>query len=761
MKKLFLLGMMCAFSLQMNAQQGIWQEVSQSVHPTQRTWTVEKARYFVANKLEIQNALSVAPMRNLSEARGKQGVTIELPMPYGGFASFMIEEDPIMPASLAAQFPDIKTYSGFDISNPSTTIVCDVTPAGFHGYILSAQGTVYIDPTSSQSNEEYVVYYKHDVQRQSTMYCEVETARNASDLPLDQLDAHLSALNGRYHATDLPEVPSTARSLEGSLRTYRLALACTGEYAAFHGGNVNTVFGAMATSIARVNGVYEKEFGIRMEFVPNNQSLIYLDAATDPYSNNSGGTMLGQNQNNVNTVIGSANYDIGHVFSTGGGGIASLGCVCSNTNKARGVTGSSAPVGDPFDIDYVAHEMGHQFGGNHTFNSSTDACGGGNRSGNTAYEPGSGTTIMAYAGICSPNNTQNNSDPYFHVASFDEIANFITLGNGKNCPVTTVVANNAPIINSITASGFNIPTNTHFFLDAKATDPNNDPITYCWEQYDLGSACDWAAPVGNAPLFRSYLGTASGRRVFPKMSAILNGQTQVLGEILPSYARSMKFRCMVRDSKAGGGATTYNDNAVTVNVVSTGAPFKITSYNTGIPSIIGATMVTINWDVAGTTATPISTPKVNILYSTDGGATFPITLAANVDNDGSESVWMPNIATTKGRIWVEGVNNIFFDVNDKDITVFSNVSDISDALTDAAWAIYPNPTTGVFTVNMQTMQKNTTLTLVNAVGQTVFQQWVTAGENEAILDITALPVGIYMLRWETPAGIVTKKVIKS
>src|SRR5690606_22782836 len=174
------------------------------------------------------------------------------------------------------------------------------------------------------------------------------------------------------------------------------------------------VLSAMVTTINRVNGIYEKELSVSLELIGDNDTLIYLNGSTDPFdANNNGGALLGQNQTNTNTVIGAANYDIGHIFSTDGGGIAFLGCVCANNQKARGVTGSPSPVGDPFDVDYVAHEMGHQFGANHSFN----ACSG-TESQQNAFEPGSGSTIMAYAGICGPvNNLQANSHDYFHITS--------------------------------------------------------------------------------------------------------------------------------------------------------------------------------------------------------------------------------------------------------------------------------------------------------------------------------------------------------
>ncbi|MBL0342799.1 MAG: T9SS type A sorting domain-containing protein [Bacteroidetes bacterium] len=403
-----------------------------------------------------------------------------------------------------------------------------------------------------------------------------------------------------------------------------------------------------------------------MVLIPNNNLLVYTNSTTDPYTNGNGGTMLTENINNCNTVIGSANFDIGHVFSTGGGGVAGLGVVCG-ASKARGVTGSSNPVGDPFDIDYVAHEMGHQFAGNHTFNSSTGSCSG-NQAASAAYEPGSGITIMAYAGICGSDNLASNSIAYFHTKSFDEIVIFSTTGNGNTCPATTATGNTPPVVTSMGAN-YSIPISTPFILTGAANDGGN-PITYSWEQYDLGTAGAWNANLANAPIFRPFTPTTSASRTFPKISDIINNVTTV-GEILPNVARTMNFRLTVRDNQAAGGGVTHPDTTVIISVINGGGAFAVTAPNTAV-SWAGGSTQTVSWNVSGTTAAPISTANVKISLSTDGGNTFPTVIVASTANDGTESISVPNVASTQARIKVEAVGNIYFDMSNANFTITSS-----------------------------------------------------------------------------------------
>jgi hypothetical protein len=385
--------------------------------------------------------------------------------------------------------------------------------------------------------------------------------------------------------------------------------------------------------------------------------LFYTNGATDPYNNNDAFSMRVQNQTNIDSVVGTANYDVGHVFATAGGGYATVGSLCSASSKAEGATGMSNPIGDAFDVDYVAHELGHQFGGNHTFNGTSGNCGDpGARSSTHAYEVGGGSTIMAYAGICSPEDLQPNSSAQFHGESLNEITAFLTSGGGASCGTTAATGNALPTVSG--GSSHTIPQRTPFGLTAAGSDANGDTVTYQWDQFDLGTASSSVATAstddGFRPLFRSYPQSVSPTRTFPSLTYILNNAnvppatyscsagTCLTGETLPASNRTTHFLVTARDNRSGGGAVSTS--SVQVMVTTAAGPFAVTSPNTPVSWTGGPQTVT--WNVADTTAAPVGTANVNIWLSSDGGANFSTVLASSTPNDGAEVVTIPDTPRT-------------------------------------------------------------------------------------------------------------------
>lgn len=624
------------------AQRVLWADTQVSTAARQATQPLSQYRAVSFQLPAMREALATAPTEKGAAARTSATV-VSLPLPDGTSQRFRVAQAPVMTAALAARYPGIRTYMAQGIDDPTATARLDVSPDGFHAMILAADKTVYIDPTGL-GQDTHLVFERRAMNRGAFAFV---CATPGSD---------------EVAATAAPVVNRAALANGTTLRTYRLALACTGEYAAFHGGTKAGAMAAMVASLNRINGIYEKELAVRMVLVPQNDDLIFLDPATDPYTNNDGEAMLPQNQSTVDARIGTANYDIGHVFSTGGGGIAQRPSVCIS-GKARGVTGLSAPVNDAFDVDFVAHEMGHQFGADHTFNSVSGNCGGGNRTANSAYEPGSGSTIMAYAGICGGDNLQPSSDPYFHSRSFDQILAHIT-GAG-NCSVNTSTGNTPPTVDA--GRNYAIPISTPFVLTGAATDANGDALTYSWEQYNLGPAGSVNAPSGDAPLFREFAPTTIPLRTFPRLTELVNN-TRVTGELLPTYGRRLIFRLVARDNRVGGGGVDYD--SMHVVVVPTAGPFVVTLPNTPATWLATAPQQ-VTWNVANTTAAPINAAAVDILLSTDGGLTYPTTLLANTPNDGGETVTIPASVgnSSTARIRVQASGGIFFDISNQNFTI--------------------------------------------------------------------------------------------
>lgn len=633
------------------AQNSAWKLWSSNKAVTSET--IRKTAYSENQKLlqfdavQFKQTLANVPQKS----SGQSGVEIQLPNIKGQLEKFVVWESSNFEPALQAQFPEIRAYVGKGITDPSAVLNFSFDPKGIKTMIFRANiGTEFIEPFTKDRSVYVVFDSATRIKGQLPFACSTEDFSMSQNLS-DKLN-------------------NSNRSSAQSYKTMRLALSCTAEYTTYFGGTVAGALAAMNATMTRCNGVFEKDLAIKLLIIANNSAVIYTNAATDPYSTETGtGAPAAWNtqlQNTLTSVIGAANYDIGHLFgATGGGGNAGcIGCVCVDATKGSGITSPAdgIPEGDNFDIDYVAHEMGHQMGANHTF-----AYGGisGTENGTTNVEPGSGSTIMAYAGI-GGNGTdmQPHSDDYFCYKSIAQIqSNMAT----KTCPVSTslAVTNPKPGV-AVQGTAYSIPISTAFKLTGSGTGTTGEVLTYCWEQNDDASVISPAASIPSptktdGPNFRSRPPSLSPVRYFPQFSDVLAGNLTPTWETTSSVARTLSFAFTVRDNVLGGGQT--NSAATTVTVVNTGAAFAITNPNTADVSWSLGSTQTVTWNVAGTTANGINTATVNILFSTDGGATFPTVLASNTANDGSEVITLPTTASPTCRILIESVGNIFYAVS--------------------------------------------------------------------------------------------------
>jgi hypothetical protein len=663
----------------------------------------------------LKTELSKAPVRENSG--GITSLVIMFPTPEGVFERYKIMEAPVLHPELGAKYPGIKSYAGQGIDDPTATIRFSVsTQTGLHAMISTGKKSMYyIDPYTSDK-KTYTIYSRESI-----------TSRSEDFSCLTREDDEA----GRKSSPTMTD--AIAATNDKKLRKYRLALSCNAEYGNIFAGSSGTdaqkkanILAQMNVTMTRVNGVYERDLSITMEIIPNNDLIIYYGSTTtDPWSNE----WNTKTQQVIDGAIGNANYDIGHNFNTTGGGNAGcIGCVCVTGQKGSGYTGRSNPTGDAFDIDYVAHEMGHQFGGYHTQSSSTCRSG----SGTTEVEPGSGSSIMGYAGICAT-NVQSNSDAYFAYVNIRDISANIQTGASSACAQVVNLVNNPPTANA--GLDYVIPKSTAFVLRGQGSDPDGDALTYTWEQNDPENPNSTAAPTSTrtvGPMFRSKQGTSSPDRYMPQLSDVIANNLTPTWEVIPSVARTLNFSLTVRDNKAGGGQTADDLMRVTVN--GTAGPFIVSAPNTAVSWAAGSAQ-TVTWNVASTNVSPINCANVNILLSTDGGLTYPVVLVSNTPNDGSQVITVPSNQSSTCRVKVESVGNIFYDISNANFTITAPVSCTATVPTGLAAS---SITSGSATLNWSVVSNASYDVQYRVVGTSTWTTVAAATNSYVLTGLTAL-----------------------
>ena len=733
----------------LSAQQNLWSSVHENTADEQFFATISKPKsykLFQLNAFVMMNQLQKAPSETIVSSSNSSFI-LSVPNAEGTLERYRVVNAPVMDPALSKKYPGINSFAGTGIDHPNSVIRFSMGAGKFQAMILSTdRPTIYIDLADESRNLYLVVARNELVDYKNEFKCLTDASNS-----LQQINREGENLN----ATD------------GKLRSFRLALAATGEFSQYwlNGSETNDterkakVLAAMNAAMTRTNGIYERDFGIRMVLIPNNDLIIYLDPATDPWSGNLNGTT----QVTIDNVIGDANYDIGHLVhrAANNGNAGCIGCVCKAGQKGSAFT-SYSNLGnfDWFVVDYLTHEMGHQFGGNHTH---THA---GSEGTIAQVEPGSGSTIMGYAGITGVNtDVQPHSDDYFHAINIQQITGYVISGAGNTCAVVTNTNNTAPSANA--GADYTIPHSTPFVLTGAGNDADaGDVLSYCWEQNDVRAAGFSTIPSATAtagPQFRSFLPTSSASRTIPQLPTILSGANGQKWEVLPSVNRTLNFRFTIKDNRLNGGAT-QSDNMV-VNITNSSGPFLVTAPNvTGISWNSGSTQ-TVTWSVANTTAAPVSCANVAIDLSTDGGITFPITLIASTANDGSENITVPSNPTTQARIRVRAVGNIFFDINNANVTIVASVPEFDFNLPAPAIVTCGTVTTATTIVAVNSVlgyNQQVTLSATAGVpaGTTVSfsSNPVTPGNNVDITlnNIHTLIPGNYDVTIQGVSGAITK-----
>ncbi len=643
----------CLFSF---SQTPLW--IDQSVESIQTYVNSKKDllpgtfRVVKLNRSAATQLQSRAPLENGTTLNITASVQFEIPLPGGSSMSGAFTESPILSALLQQQYPSIKTYRLTEAVTRNQLGRITITNAGVSGLLFTNNGSVYISPLGNEYPDVHMVYYIKDLKTTRQVHCAMK--ENVANL-----------------------VPAAPNAGDCQLRTFRLAIAATGEYTVWAGSQANAI-GYITTTVNNVTAIYERDATIRFTLVTNN-SIVFPDATTDPYPTlaSPDNALLITNHNTLNTNIGNGLYDIGMVFNDGwNGGLAALGVACNNTFKGRAASGltfgtganpDDGPQGPIFDVT-VAHELGHQFSATHSFAATNGGCAG-NAMAGSAWEPGGGSTIMAYTNVCSPNFYQSQADHYFHSGNIAQIQSYVT-GGSASCVTPAPILNTSPLV-TVPAGAYVIPHSTPFTLSSTGTDLDGNTLFYTWEQMDAGVTTT-NPPLSTdvaGPNFRPFPPSTDPTRTFPRIQDIVAGISPTY-EVLPSIGRAMNFRVTARDQATGGGCTSEANVAVTTSA--TNGPFIVTSQ--AVPTMLtanGANTFTVTWNVVGTNLAPVNCANVDILFSTDGGLTYPFVLAGNTANDGSELLVVPNLPTFIGRVRVQARNNVFFNINAANINIVS------------------------------------------------------------------------------------------
>lgn len=602
----------------------------------------------------IKEYLKTAPQEFTAEAR-QQRCVIALPMADGSFEDFSVWQTAMMEPALAEQVPFARTFAGQSLQNPRKTVRISYTLRGFRAMVMYPDFDVdYVEPYAWKQDKYYMVYNRKDIPDSERLDAPIAWQPNPS-------------INEEGLHPFTPSVASRGTLIEPvTLKIYRFAVATTGEYGQDHGNTIQEVFSAVLEHTNMVSGIYERDMDIRLQLIQGSLFVMYFNPVVDPFNGTTVEEWASQNPQAMAAAgIPLGAFDIGHVFARymgGNQGIGGLGVICTD-NKSGGCSAGFGAYGDRF-ISLVGQEVGHQMGGGHTWN----RCGQGTgRAGGTAFEPGSGSTIMSYAGGCGSDNVQGFSDLYLHSGSIEEITRFVALEGGSKCGTKTVTDNTAPKVTLPYQDNFFIPHSTPFELNGSATDPDGDPLAYSWEEMDTGPEVPLQEQQASSPIFRTRPAVPETNRYFPRLTTVLNNDIDYTEQLPGPWTRDLNFRLTARDNRPGGGGVGWAD--VAFKTWEGAGPFLVISPNKTTDTWRVGELVNVTWDVSNTDKAPVNCKQVNIRLSIDGGFTYPITLAANAGNDGSQYVLVPDVPTTKARVRIDGAGSVFYDISNQNFNI--------------------------------------------------------------------------------------------
>ncbi len=723
-------------STSLNAQNKLWTAVNKRLIAKEKVANLKTYQLFQLNESLFLEAINpaFAPSRQTNSS-------ITIPLPIHTFSSIDLVASPIIAEKLNTKYPTIKSFIVQAQQNKTLHGRFSWTHQGLYGHFVTDAASFFIEHANIEGQDAVYLLYQ------------------ASDL-IDKNNQQLICGNHALKTIQPTnnQVPIDT-NLNTALKTFRIAITATEQFTNATGGTIESALSSIVNSLTSLNVIYERDAGVRFLLHENNDQLIFTDSMPSPFDDPGGAfEILTSNTALLDSLIGADTYDLGHVFSaecTGGvSGVAFLASVCSEENKARGVS----CIFDESIPDFrrtLYHEIGHQLGANHTWSNCGQPVNESQRNAATAVEPGSGSTVMSYGGVCGPFNVVGIPQDNLHGISIQEINSALasdTIGCFQQIPTE-----NTPPIVSVKASGFAIPIATPFELTATASDAENTALTYSWEQFDTGAVSEIGFPIENAPSFITFKPSRVATRVFPRITNIILNK-MVSGEVLPDTTRQLTFGVTVRDNQEGGGRTAFAE--VAFSATAKAGPFLVLQPDSANIEYEMGDSILVQWDVANTTAAPVNCANVDIYLSFNNGQDFPELLAANIPNNGATMVALPDTTTNRARIKVKCSDNVFFDMSNNRFKIVAQLISSTVNFYDKSIQLYPNPATNKVILEFsETLTKEVVLSGYDALGRQVLYEKNIPNTSIIQLNTSHFQNGVYLLKGKIGAQIFSKRFI--
>ncbi len=737
----FLLFFTCfLLSINTDAQNQLWTPISENLLSKKKSTELQDFSLFSLDKPLFLSSME-------GETSSARQFTLQLPIPFGErkMTHLTLTNAPIIAEGLTNKYPAIQTFKVVETANSLMQGRISWVNGTLYGHLIQDEQSFFIENVQIEGYEDAYLFYKE---------VDLKTSENTTLACGNNLLEKFKKDQPIFNQT------ATDSLFDTNLKVFRLAITATEGFTNASGGTIETALAAIVRALTSLNVIYEKDTGIRFVLHEDNNQLIFTDSMPSPYSDSEDAFGLWwENAFLLDSLLGNENYDLGHVFAaecTGGvSGLAALASVCSTKNKARAASCVFNENLGTFRTT-LYHEIGHQLGANHTWSNCGVFVNEGQRSAATAVEPGSGSTIMSYGGVCGPFDIVATAQDNLHGISIQEIKSAL-LSDSIGCYQLIPTENTSPTI-SVIESGFTIPIATPFELNAIVTDIDNTTLTYSWEQFDTGAVSQIGFPIENAPSFRAYSPVRESERIFPRVNdIILNKSSDV--EVLPDTTRMLTFGVTVRDNDERGGSTAFSE--VMFFASAEAGPFTVLQPDSANIEYAPTDSISILWDVGNTDVAPVNCALVDVYLSFDNGKEFNHLLAEAIPNNGETRVVLPDTTTTRARIKIKCSDNIFFDMSNNRFKITAPIISSTQQLYTAPIQLFPNPTRNKLMVLFpEILNEEIDLMIFDALGQIVQQEHVNANTANFSISMDGLPMGVYYLKGSINDQFFSKKIIK-